>query len=305
MTPLLKKYFAKWSPQVDRSLDQFLQNDKKFYAPVLESMRYSIFAGGKRLRPILVIAGSEICGRPGARALPAACALEMIHTYSLIHDDLPAMDDDDLRRGIPTNHKKFSEGLAILAGDALLTYAFELLSKNAKMARLNCTSFGQLIDAVTWGAGFKGMVGGQVLDLEMDGGKWKKLSIRHRAAALQQIHESKTSALIQTSLTVGAILAGGSIKEVQALSDYGLKIGLAFQIADDILDIVGNKKLLGKQGSDRENEKLTYPALFGIQASRKKAQNLVHQAQDRLKIFKRPTASLLKEMADYFIQRVY
>lgn len=304
MPPKLKKYFDKWRREVDRSLNRFLPQEKALYQTIEKSMRYSIFAGGKRLRPILVIAGAEICGLKGQKVLPTACAMEMIHTYSLIHDDLPAMDDDDLRRGRPTNHKAFNEGIAVLAGDALLTYAFDLIAQNGKMLNSKSAALSEVIHVVAEGAGFRGMVGGQVVDLEMDEGKWKKKNRKEQIKILNFIHECKTSALMRSSLVAGALLAGASKGKIKKLSEYGLKIGLAFQIADDVLDIVGDKKLLGKKGSDKENVKLTYPAIFGIEESRRKAEQLVTEAKKSIEIFG-DTPSILKELADYIIQRTY
>ncbi len=304
MTPRLKNYLEKWSKMVDRALDQYLPNDNAALNKTIhKAMRYSLFAGGKRLRPVLVVAGAEICGGTGRQAMPTACAMELIHTYSLVHDDLPAMDDDDLRRGRPTSHKVFGEGIAILAGDSLLTYAFELIAKNAKIMRSQ-RSVADLLQVVAQGAGCDGMVGGQVVDLEMDGGQWLKKPSRKQKEILSYIHHSKTAALIQASILAGAHLAGASPKQVQHLDRYGKKIGLAFQIADDILDIVGDKKLLGKKGSDRENKKLTYVALYGIEESRKQAEKLIREAKDSLKIFGKK-AGILEDLADYIIERTH
>lgn len=304
MTPKLKNYLESWSKSVDRALDQYLPDSKTaLNKTIYKAMRYSIFAGGKRLRPVLVIAGSEICGGSGKAVLPTACAMEMIHTYSLIHDDLPAMDDDDLRRGRPTSHKVFGEGLAILAGDSLLTYAFDLIAKNAKMMRSQ-RSLADTLHVVAYGAGCDGMVGGQVVDLEMDGGKWLKKPAAKQKEILNYIHHSKTAALIQASILAGAHQAGADPKRIARLDRYGRRIGLAFQIADDILDIVGDKKLLGKKGSDRENKKLTYPAIYGIEESKKQAEKLVREAKESLSIFGKK-AEVLNDLADYIIERTY
>lgn len=304
MTPKLKNYLEKWSAEVDKALGHYLpKKSSALNKTIHEAMRYSIFAGGKRLRPVLVAAGAEICGVSGKKVLPTACALEMIHTYSLIHDDLPAMDDDDLRRGRPTNHKVYGEGIAILAGDSLLTYAFDLIAKNAKILRSN-GSLADAIHTVAQGAGHDGMVGGQVVDLEMDGGKWLKKPSARQKQILDYIHHSKTAALIEASLLAGAHLANATSKQAANLRTYSRKIGLAFQIADDILDIEGDKKLLGKKGSDRENKKLTYPALYGIEKSKERARQLIREAKAALNGFGKK-ADVLKDLADYIIERTY
>lgn len=301
MTNYLREYLEKWKKIVDESLNSYLP--KSSSDTLVKAMRYSVFAGGKRLRPILVIAGAQICNLNGKKVLATACALEMIHTYSLIHDDLPAMDDDDLRRGRPTNHKIFGEGIAILAGDALLTYAFDLIAKNGKMLGQNCP-LAFVIQNIAQGAGFKGMVGGQVLDLEMDEGRWLKQKPKKQIKILEKIHESKTAGLIQASLVSGAALANANQNKIENLSSYGKKIGLAFQIADDILDLIGDKKLLGKKGSDLENKKLTFPAIFGIEKSKTKALRLIKEAKEKLKIFGKRAQSL-KDLADYIVERTY
>ena len=303
MTPRLKKYLENWRKEVDRALDRFLPSEKDFPKTINKAMRYSVFAGGKRLRPVLVVAGAEVCGLAGQKVLPVACALELIHTYSLVHDDLPAMDDDDLRRGRPTSHKVFGEGMAILCGDSLLTYAFDLVAKNGKMLGSRA-QMPEVLHAVARGAGFDGMVGGQVQDLEMDDGAWMKLSKPRQKEVLDLIHRKKTAALIECSLAAGAHLAGAKKAQVDRLVQYGRKIGLAFQIADDVLDIVGDKKLLGKKGSDAENRKLTYPALYGIEHSRKMAARLIAEAKKALRPFG-PRAMVLEDLADYIIERTY
>jgi geranylgeranyl diphosphate synthase type II len=235
-------------------------------------MRYSVLAGGKRLRPVLVIAGAEAVGGEAAAVLDTACALELIHTYSLIHDDLPAMDDDDYRRGRLTNHKVFGEALAILAGDALLTLAFKLVAQNA--ARVGDAALvGAVVADVADAAGTAGMVGGQVVDIESEG---KKVS----AEDLDYIHMHKTAALIRVSLRAGARLAGGTEAQVAAISDAGARLGLAFQIVDDILDVEGNLAELGKTaGSDERKKKVTYPAFHGVEASRRRARTLIDDAK--------------------------
>jgi geranylgeranyl diphosphate synthase, type II len=298
---MLKRHLETCTALVDRALDKLLAAHAEEPAKIREAMRYSIFAGGKRLRPALVIAAAQACGAKPAKVLKAAAALEMIHTYSLIHDDLPAMDDDDLRRGKPTNHKVFGEAMAILAGDGLLTLAFEAAALNAAEAKLSAKHTAELIGAIARGAGTKGMVGGQVADIESEG--WHKKNHGFKPAqTLNYIHLHKTAALIAASLEAGAILAGASPARRKALRSYGLAIGLSFQIADDILDVVGDKKKLGKKGSDRDNDKLTFVSLFGVQEARKKAQDLTKKAHKTLAPFGKK-AAVLHELADYIIAR--
>jgi geranylgeranyl diphosphate synthase type II len=239
-----------------------------------EAMEYSLMAGGKRLRPVLTLLACEACGGPATIALPAACALEMIHTYSLVHDDLPAMDDDDLRRGRPTNHKVFGEALAILAGDALLTLAFEVIAAHTQPATVAAACCADLAAA----AGAAGMVGGQVADLEAE-----TAPATGDAAAdgtrLAGIHRRKTGALIACAASLGARVAGASEPIRSALSGYGRNVGLAFQIADDLLDVTGNRDRMGKGvGKDASLGKLTYPGLYGVEASRRRAEELVTSA---------------------------
>lgn len=286
---------------VDETLDKLLSQTPDFPEGLRKSMRYSIFAGGKRLRPTLVLAASECCGLAPRKSLKTAAALEMIHTYSLIHDDLPAMDDDDLRRGKPTNHKVFGDAMAILAGDALLTKAFEAAAENAADLKLNGRATAELIRLIAYGAGAEGMVGGQVADLAAEGAS-KKISKNAAAKMLEGVHRRKTGALIVASLDAGAVLAGASKSSREALGSYGESIGLAFQIADDVLDVVGDKKKLGKKGSDRDNDKLTYASLYGVDGARAKARATVEEAHAHLKPFGRK-ADTLHELADYIIAR--
>ena len=285
---------------VEAALNRYLDKTQAEPEVIHEAMRYSVFAGGKRLRPVLVLAGAEICGEKPEVVLPTAAALELVHTYSLVHDDLPAMDDDDLRRGRPTNHKVYGEAIAILAGDALLTKAFELIARNAKIRGVPSQAVPAVAELVARGAGTFGMIGGQVLDIQAEGGKWQKLN--HHAALLQGIHRQKTAALIRASLQAGATLAGASPKELSALGAYGEKIGLAFQIADDVLDVVADKKKLGKRGSDAKNKKLTFPALYGLEESKNRAQQLVEEAKKALVPFGK-RAQVLKQLANYIIER--
>ncbi len=301
MPATLDAYMTSRGALVDAELRILLAGRKEEPKTIVKAMSYSIFAGGKRLRPVLVMAAAECCGLAARRTVKTACALEMIHTYSLIHDDLPAMDDDDLRRGKPTNHKVFGEAMAILAGDGLLTYAFEAAAANAAQLKLDGKAAAELIRIVALGAGTQGMVGGQVADLEAEGWKSKNHGFNPKKA-LEYIHLHKTAALIIASLEAGAVLAGGTPRQRKNLRSYGEAIGLAFQIADDILDVVGDKKKLGKKGSDAQNDKLTYARLYGIDASRKLAADLISKAHLLLAPFG-AKAKPLHDLADYIIAR--
>jgi len=313
MQEKLKQFFDKYSPLVDRELERLLA---KPFPPAItflkpqpvtlgKAMHYSLMAGGKRLRPILVLAATQACAKPPLRSLETACAMEMIHTYSLIHDDLPAMDDDDLRRGKPTNHKVFGEAMAILAGDGLLTFAFEIIAHNAVAAKLSAADAAELVRVVAAGSGSRGMVGGQAADLEAEGWDQASLQNGNRKKAqqlLEYIHIHKTAALITASLEAGSILGGATEAQRACLREYGRSIGLAFQIADDILDVVGDKALLGKRGSDEANEKLTFVRLHGVEHSRRMARDLISQAHRALIPFGQ-RANILSMLADYIIER--
>jgi len=266
--------------------------------PVLhEAMSYSLFAGGKRIRPILALASYEACGGDPKDIIPFASALELIHTYSLIHDDLPAMDDDELRRGKPTSHKVFGEAMAILAGDALLTEAFFMISDYQPSAISHEPSaILKVIREVSLAAGASGMVGGQAQDILSENSEPDK-------DTLYFIHLHKTAALITASVRMGPVLAGSDEDTINALTRYGENIGLVFQIIDDILDIEGDPKELGKSaGLDKRKMKMTYPSLFGVEGSRQKAQNLISEAINALHIFS-SEADPLREIARYLIKR--
>ena len=269
----LEDYLAVKREVVDRTLDKWLPTADAPPATLHEAMRYSLFAGGKRLRPIFCLAAAEAVGGEEAEALPAACALECIHTYSLIHDDLPAMDDGAVRRGRPASHMVFGEAMAILAGDALLTYAFKLLSDPVLYGGpVEPAVLMDVVRTVAEAAGASGMVGGQVADLEAEGREIDE-------AGLTAIHTNKTAALIRASTVTGALLGGGNPEAVEALGRYGLSVGLAFQIVDDILDVVGDETTLGKAtGGDETHAKATYPSLHGLEASRAEADRLVEDA---------------------------
>ena len=280
---------------VDEALERVLPAEDVLPATVHRAMRYSVLAGGKRLRPILVIAGAEAVGGAAREVLPAACALELIHTYSLIHDDLPAMDDDDYRRGRLTSHKVFGEAVAILAGDALLTLAFKLVAENAALVR-DPRVLRDVVAELADAAGTFGMVGGQVVDIESEG---KTIT----PATLEYIHLHKTAALIRAALRVGALLAGGAPPAVEAIGDAGRDLGLAFQIVDDILDVEGSLEELGKTaGSDERKQKATYPALHGLEASRRQAKMLIERTKQRLEGFG-ARAVPLQALADYVVER--
>ncbi len=305
----LHSYFQTHRKLVEQALNQHMDTTQSNPEIIHEAMRYSVFAGGKRLRPVLVLMGADICGARPERALPTAAAMELVHTYSLVHDDLPAMDDDDLRRGRPTNHKVYGEAIAVLAGDALLTKAFELVAKNGKIRGIRPQAIADVVALIAQGAGTFGMIGGQVLDIQMEGGRWRKKGALGSSGGrgsveqmLRSIHRLKTAALIRTSLQAGAILAGATAKQLSRLGEYGEKIGLAFQIADDVLDVVADKKKLGKKGSDVKNKKLTYPAVYGLEASRRKALELVESAKAALEPFGR-RAQILKQLANYIVER--
>lgn len=278
---LIEKYLAEYLPTVDTRPEV-----------IHRSMRYSVFAGGKRLRPILVLAACEAVGGNKMQAMPVACALEMIHTYSLIHDDLPAMDNDDYRRGKLTNHKVFGEGIAVLAGCGLLTYAFQLIVQ--KMQSLKPEIVLRVIEEISLAAGFSGMIAGQVADLEAEG---KEISL----ADLKYIHAHKTGALLRASLRAGAIIGEADAEALSKITAYAEKIGLAFQIMDDILDLVGDEKKIGKKtGSDLVNNKATYPAFFGLPKSKEMAVELTEKAKNEIRDL---DSDFLAALADYIVKR--
>ena len=291
----LKDYLTARQDLVDKALDRFLPKASVKPSTIHKAMRYSLFAGGKRLRPILCIAAAEACGGTGSKAIPAACAVECIHTYSLIHDDLPCMDNDDFRRGKPTSHKVFGEGVAVLAGDALLTVAFEILAQAKEAPRHRIPVLvGELANA----AGSLWLIGGQVADLEGEG---KKLN----GAQLKFIHQSKTAALLTASIRLGAMSANASEKMLASLTTFGKSLGLAFQVIDDILDVTQTSEKLGKSaGKDVAARKATYPAIFGLEKSRREAVRLTHAALSALKPFG-AKASMLRSIAEYLLQRDY
>lgn len=292
----LKSYLAERKREVDTALEQIFPTPAGLEKSVIEAARYSLFAGGKRLRPILCLAAAEVVGGSPQAIMPVACALEMVHTYSLIHDDLPAMDNDDYRRGRLTNHKVFGEAVAILAGDALLTEAFGYVARLQDDPGQSPQRLLQAIRILVKASGYRGMIGGQVIDLECE-------SIETDIATVEYMHIHKTGALLAASLEIGALLGGGTPDRIECLKRYGLHFGLAFQITDDLLDIVGDAAEMGKQpGSDIARNKKTYPALLGLTRSKESAHEHVEQALQELRIFGE-TAEPLRALARYLLVR--
>jgi len=267
----------KYIDLAESALRKYMQVEENPQKKIYEAEEYSLMAGGKRLRPVIMMMTAKMCGMEPEKVLPFAVAIEMIHTYSLIHDDLPSMDNDDLRRGKPTNHKVFGEAMAILAGDALLTKAFETVSEY-DCDGVNPKQVLKAISVLATSAGDNGMIGGQVVDIE---------SRNEDEALLKYLHSLKTGALIKASGVIGAILAGASDEEISAVESFCGNLGIAFQIQDDILDVVGNEAELGKPiGSDAENEKSTYVTLFGIEKAEEMAEEYTNRAIESLSIFK-------------------
>ena len=293
--PDLKPYLTERVSLVDAALERYLPSGETRPASLHQAMRHSVFAGGKRLRPILCLAAAEACGGSVEAAIHAACAMECLHTYSLIHDDLPCMDDDDLRRGVPTCHKVYGEAVALLAGDALQALAFELVALTPATSR---HATGDMVLKLARAAGSLHLVGGQVADLEGEGNKLPLEDLRY-------IHESKTAALLTASVELGGMSANATTAQMQALREFGMATGLAFQIIDDILDVTQTSEKLGKSaGKDVATEKSTYPALMGLDASREEAHRLTTLSHEALEIFG-PSGEHLRQLADYLLQRDY
>ncbi len=296
MSKRIKDYLEERKILVDKALKKFMPEPSGLAGDVIRAMNYTLFAGGKRIRPVLCIAGSEAVGGSADDVVPVACAIELIHAYSLIHDDLPAMDNDDFRRGKPTNHKVFGEAVALLAGDGLLTLAFNLMARCGVEEKAEKTALLRVIDLIASAAGYKGMVGGQVVDISYEGKD-------PDPTVVEYIHTHKTGALIAASVTAGTILAGGSEEEVQSINRYGQQIGLAFQIADDILNIEGDRNVIGKgTGSDKVRGKITYPSVFGLTESRDVQRKLVDHAIESLNSLDE-RAEPLRDLARYIINR--
>jgi geranylgeranyl diphosphate synthase type II len=288
-----KKELKKKAAVVEKALDRFLPSPEAYPPLIHQAMRYSVLGGGKRLRPALVMASAEVAGGKAHDVLPAACALELIHAYSLVHDDLPAMDNDDYRRGKLTSHKVYGEAMALLVGDALLTLAFKLLSE-CRCSRPEYVV--RTINEVAAAAGTMGLIGGQVVDTFSTGDDIN-------AATLEYIHRHKTGAIYRAAVRTGVILSGAGEDELASLTEYAEYMGLAFQIKDDILDIEGDEKKLGKPvGSDIRNNKATYPALFGLEKSKEKAVSAVNSAKDALQPFGKE-ADFLRALVEYVIER--
>jgi len=301
IAPSLASALAESRRRVDAALDEYCRFDPGCPATLAEAIRYCLLAPGKRLRPILVLWSAEACGCNVAKALPAACAVEMIHTYSLVHDDLPAMDDDDLRRGRPTCHKVYGEANAILVGDALQALAFEVLARGVQLAETAVACVAALAHA----AGATALVGGQADDLA--GQTAVQNPVQNPAsgdlAALEMIHQRKTGAMFHVSLRLGGLVAGADRERQAALETYGRRLGLAFQIADDLLDVQGEESAVGKRlGKDSNKGKLTFPGLLGIDASRQYAQRLIDEAIAALASLA-PAEGRLAALARFVVER--
>lgn len=278
---------------IDAHLDKYLAPKDNPQGIIYEAMRYSVFAGGKRLRPVLMLMTCEMCGGDINEVMPFACALEMIHTYSLIHDDLPAMDNDDLRRGMPTSHKKFGEATAILAGDALLTKAFEVVSQYSGSETARAM---RAINILAVSAGTEGMIGGQIVDMESEN---KTITLDE----LRYLHLNKTGAIIRSACAIGALMSGADETKIQAVDEFAKNLGIAFQIQDDILDVEGTEEELGKPiGSDAEENKNTYVSLLGAEKSRELSLSYSEKAKKALETFGE-NAEFLRELTDYLTER--
>jgi len=286
-------YWSARQKKVDAALSRFLPSATTKPKTIHEAMRYSIFAGGKRLRPVICLASAEVISGKHGDAIPLACAVECIHTYSLIHDDLPSMDNDDFRRGKPTSHKVYGEGIAVLAGDALLTIAFEMAASCRAWPRY---SHAEVIHELAAAAGSQKLIAGQVADLEGEGRKITPAELRY-------IHDNKTAALIASSIRLGAMSANATTKQLERLTEFGETLGLAFQVIDDILDVTQTTEKLGKSaGKDVAAQKATYPALLGLAKAKKEADRLTAKARAALKPFGKAAAPL-EAIADYLLKR--
>ena len=282
---------------IEKLLKEHMPEEKGYQKTIFEAMNYSLKAGGKRLRPILTLEACRIVGGNEEDVIPFAIAIEMIHTYSLIHDDLPALDNDDLRRGVPTNHKVYGDAMAILAGDGLLNYAFEIMLKSS-IGKENPAKYLNAINEIAKSSGVYGMIGGQVVDIESED---KKIEMEK----LDFIHLHKTAAIIVGCMRAGAIIGDATEKQLENITKYATNIGLSFQIADDILDITGDESKLGKKvGSDIDNNKSTYPSLIGLEKSKEIANDLINEAKTRISNIKGDT-EFLNDLAEYIVARDY
>jgi len=291
----LDSYFTSQKKRINRALESLLKTSDK-PDRILEALTYSLMAGGKRIRPVLCVAAAEAAGGNPEDALPAACALEMVHTYSLIHDDLPAMDDDALRRGKPTCHMAFDEATAILAGDALLTLAFQTLASIELSNAEQAAKWLRVIRLISYAAGYCGMIQGQMLDITSEG---RQLTL----AELKSLHRLKTGALIEASISSGAVLGGLNSNKISMLESYAHNIGLAFQVTDDILNVEGDPEIMGKAvGTDKLRNKSTYPSLLGLKKSKDFAGKLVENALQALESFDQK-AEPLRAIAKYIVER--
>jgi geranylgeranyl diphosphate synthase type II len=290
----IKGYLAESKKLVDEQLEKLLPEESEEPSTIHKAMRYSVFAGGKRVRPILVLASGESLAGKRDILLHLGAAIEMMHTYSLIHDDLPALDNDDLRRGVPTCHKVFGEAMAILTGDALMTRCYQILAELPQIP--DSTRIGIISEVAAATGTIKGMIGGQVVDLESEG---KDVG----SQVLEYIHYSKTGALLRACVRCAAMAAGANERQLRILTEFGGKVGLVFQIVDDILDVTSSSEVLGKTaGKDEKVKKATYPALYGIDASRQKAHALVASALEDLKDFN-DNADALRSLAQFVVDR--
>ena len=278
---------------VNKNLEKYIEEKENPQATIYKAMNYSVSAGGKRIRPVIMLASAELVSGSYEGVMPFACALEMIHTYSLIHDDLPCMDNDDLRRGKPTNHKVFGEAMAVLAGDALLNKAFEVILKNSQMSpNMTIAAMSEIAAA----SGTEGMIGGQVIDIESEG---KQID----AVTLMTLHLNKTGALIMTAAKVGALLGGGTREDLLLMEEFSRYLGIAFQIKDDILDVEGSEESLGKKtGADEENEKSTFVSIYGLEQSKKILEDYTKKAIETLSPYGEK-AEFLIELAKFLLSR--
>nr|UWI51242.1 polyprenyl synthetase family protein [Clostridioides difficile] len=292
-----KQHLKEKANFIENVLKEYMPKEEGYQKTVIEAMNYSLSAGGKRLRPILTLEACKVVGGNEEEAIPFAIAIEMIHTYSLIHDDLPALDNDDLRRGRPTNHKVYGEAMGILAGDALLNYAFEVMLAGS-INKENPEKYLKAINEIAKGAGIYGMIGGQVVDVESENKQIEK-------EKLDYIHMNKTAAMMVGCMRAGATIGGANSEQMEEITKYAKNIGLSFQIVDDILDIVGDEAKLGKKvGSDIENHKSTYPSLLGLDKSKEIAHNLIDEAKKSIEKLS-DNVDFLKGLAEYIIDREY